>query len=100
VIEIGAEAAHSNVGGEIPVRRGNDAHVDDAKYVVADGLDLVSLDGAKQPWLACLGQLAYLVEEEGSPVSADESPLALAVRAGKRAPPMSEKLALAVGLSG
>lgn len=48
VKEVGTKAARSNLGAQVPVGGGDDAHVHAVHAVGADSLDLALLEHAKQ----------------------------------------------------
>ena len=74
VEEISAEALLHDVGFEVPVGRANDPHIDWDRLGASDTLDLSFLDNAQKLRLCVEGQLANLVEEEGSPLGELEPP--------------------------
>ena len=74
VEEIGAEALLQDLGFQIPVGRANDPYIDRDRPGASDTLDLSFLDDAQQLRLCVEGQLANLVEAEGSTVGELEPP--------------------------
>ena len=79
-VEIGAEAAGGDFGGEVAIGAGDDAHVDRLGADRADRQDLALLQRAEQLGLERERDLGDLVEQQGAAVGGAEQ--ALAVRAG------------------
>src|SRR5690606_2545654 len=79
---------------ERPVRRGDEAHIDRARPVLAQAADRPVLERAEQLRLGGQGEVADLVEEERAAAGRLEEALAVAVGAGERAPGVAEQLAL------
>ena len=94
VVEVLAEAALLHLGGEVAVRRGDDAHVDRDGLVAADALERPLLEHAEELHLHGRRDLADLVEEERAAVGLLEAADAPLVRAGERALLVAEELAL------
>ena len=94
VVEVGAEAARGDLGVQVAVRRGDDAHVDAQAARAADALELALLQHAQQLRLRLERQLADLVEEQRAAVGELEAAAALLDRAGEGALLVAEELAL------
>src|SRR5262249_26338853 len=94
IIEVLPEAALGDLGGEVPVRRRHDPHVDPARPAVADRHDLALLEDAEELRLHRRRHLADLVEEDRALLGGlEESPPVLR-RAGKGPAAMAEELTL------
>ena len=65
-VEVGAEAARVDLGLEVAVGGGDDAHVDGQAARRADALHLAALEHAQELRLQLEGELADLVEEDGA----------------------------------
>ena len=92
--EILAEAPRLDLGLEIAVGRGDDAHVDAVRLHAADALELALLERAQELHLHLERDLADLVEEQRAAVGELEAAGAVADRAGERAALVAEQLAL------
>ena len=79
-VEVGAEAAGGDLGGEIAVGAGDDADVDRLGPDRADRQDLALLQGAQQLGLERERDLGDLVEQQGAAVGGAEQALAVARR--------------------
>ena len=77
VVEVLAEAPGLDLGFEVAVGGGDDAHVDLDGAGAADALQLAFLQHAQQLGLEGGGDLADLVEEQGAAVGLLEAALAL-----------------------
>ena len=77
-VEIGAEAAGGDFGGEIAVGAGDDADVDRLGAVRADRQDFALLQRAQQLGLERERHLGDLVEQQGAAVGGAEQALAVA----------------------
>ena len=75
VVEILAEAPSLDDVVQVPVRRGDDAHVHLAIGVLADAADLAFLEHAEQLDLERERHLADLVEEDGAAVATSKRPV-------------------------
>ena len=93
VEEVFAEAAGLRLGGEIAVRRDDEAHVD-VLGAAAHRLHLARLDGAQDLRLHRERQLADLVDEERALVGLLEVAEPRRMRAGERALRVTEELGL------
>ena len=71
--EIGAEAPVRDLALEVAVGRGQDAHVDLVRRLLADGVELAVLDEAQQLGLHAELHLADLVEEDRAAVGLREA---------------------------
>jgi hypothetical protein len=94
VEEVAAEAAGRDVLRERAVRRRDDAHVDGARFGLADAPDLACFEDAQQLRLLLERKLADLVEEDGAAVRVLERSRTIAGCAGERALHVSEELGL------
>src|SRR4029079_10537470 len=94
VVEVRAETTCGNLGGQIAIRRRDDAHVHAHGLGAADGLELLLLQHAQELHLRIRRKLAHLVEEERAAVGELEASGASVARAGERALHMTEQLAL------
>ena len=94
IVQVGAELPVGDVGLEIARRRGDDAHVDGARGIVADAAHFALLQRAQQLHLQRHGEVAELVEEQRSLVRLLEQPLPLGGRAGECALGVAEQLTL------
>ncbi len=81
-VEVGAEAAGGDLGGEIAIGRGDDAQIDRLGADRADGQDFALLDRAQQLGLQGERDFGDLVEQQGAAVGGAEQ--ALAVRRRRR----------------
>jgi hypothetical protein len=70
--EVAAEEALVDLAGEVAAGGGDDADVDGAVGVAADGLDAALGEDAEELGLEVDGELAELVEEDGAAVGLDE----------------------------
>ena len=98
VEEVGPEPAGADFGGEIPVRRGHDAHVHAADAALPDATQLALLKRAEEPALHGGARVADLVQEERPAVRELEESGTVGVRAGERALRVAEELALDQGI--
>src|SRR5439155_23636286 len=92
------EARPADVGGQIAVRRGHDAHVDATNAAVADAAELAFLEHAEEPALHRGARVADLVQEQGAPVREFEETGPVGVGAGEGALRMPEELTLDQGI--
>ena len=99
VEEVLAEAARLRLGGEVAVRRRDDADVDLDVLRVAEAADRLLLQHAQQLHLEVERQLADLVEEERAAVGLLEEPAAIGV-ASVNAPFLWPKSSLSRRFSG
>ena len=93
VVEVEAEAPVVDLGAQIAVRRGDEAHVDRDLVPSADAAEPAPLERAEQRGLERWRELADLVEEERAAVRALERALVPTVGAGERALLVAEELA-------
>ena len=93
VVEVEPEAAVVDLGAQIAVRRGDEAHVDRDLVAAADAAEAPPLERPEQRRLERGRELADLVEEEGAAVSALERALVTAIGAGERALFVAKELA-------
>ena len=100
VEEVLAEAARLHVGGEVAVRRGDDAHVDLDVLRVAEAPDVLLLQHAQELHLQVERQLADLVEEERAAVGLLEEAAPVGDGVGERALLVAEELATRAGSPG
>ena len=94
VVEVGAEPAGFDVGGEVAVGRRDHADVDGELGAGTDGPDGALLEGAQELGLQAARQLADLVEEDGAAVGLGEQAGAIGAGVGERAAHVAEQLAL------
>src|SRR4051812_4578272 len=94
VVEILAEPALPDLGGEVAVRGGDDAHVDRDRLVAAHALQIALLQHAQELRLDEGRDLADLVEKERAAMRLLEAAHASLVGAGERALLVAEHLAL------
>src|SRR6266852_5584732 len=93
-IEVLAEPAVRDAPLEIPVARGDHAHVHGRRACRPDPVKALVLEDAKQLALVIGTQLADLVEENRPPVRLLEEPLPIADGPAEAAPEVTEHLAL------
>ena len=79
-VEIGAEAAGGDLGGEVAIGRGDDAQVDRLGPGRADRKDLALLQRAQQLGLEGERHFGDLVEQQGAAIGRAEQALAVADR--------------------
>ncbi|MCY1408334.1 hypothetical protein D9M71_236540 [compost metagenome] len=94
MVEIGAEMPVADAVGQVAVGRGDDPHVDVARLVLAQALDLAVLQGTQQLGLQAQRQLADLVEEQRAAVCRLEASATVGGGAGESALDVAEQLAL------
>ena len=92
--EVLAETARRDLGLQVAVRRGDDAHVDLDRLGRADAPDLALLEHAQELHLHLRADLADLVEEERPAVGLLEEAALRGGRARERAPLVPEELTL------
>jgi hypothetical protein len=93
IVEVLAEAALSDFGGEILVGSGDDADADADGEFAAEAVELAFLEDAEELGLGGLGQVAYFIEEEGTGIGEFELAAAEAGGAGKGSLLMAEEFA-------
>ncbi|MCY1355441.1 hypothetical protein D9M69_418610 [compost metagenome] len=98
VVEVGAKAPGAHLFPQPPVGRGDHPHVDVARLVGAQALDLAVLQSAQQLGLDRQRQLADLVEEQRAAVGRLETPWPRLPGAGEGTLGVAEQLALGQGL--
>ena len=94
VIEVLAELAVAHALLEIPVRRGDHAHIDPQRRLAADPVELAFGQHAQQPRLQRQRHVADLIEEQRAAVGLLETAAPLRIRAGERALLVTEQLRL------
>ena len=92
--QVGAKPARRRFGPEVAVGRGNDVHIDLPRLERADALHLAIFHRPQELGLQRERQLAGLVEEERAAVGMFEESDLVLDGAGKRAPHVTEQLAL------
>ena len=97
IVEVFAEGAGFDGGGEIYMGRRDDACFQGARLGFADPLEGPPLDDTQELRLQVAGHVADLVEEDRSVGGCFESTDAVSRGAGKCAAHMAEKLALEEG---
>ena len=93
-IEILAELLPGDALFEVAVGGGDHPHVDPDEPIAAHALEFTLLQHAQELGLDMGRHLADLIEQNGTPVSQLETPLALGQRAGESALFVAEELAL------
>jgi len=93
VEEVFAEGAVGDGRFEVDVGGGEDAGVERAGFIGADGAELVFLEGAEEFDLELEGELADFVEKEGAFAGLGEEAMAVGVGAGEGAFDVAEELA-------
>jgi hypothetical protein len=89
-----AEPAGRDLGAQVLVGGGQDAHVHRDRLAAADALDLARLQRAQQLGLRLRPQVADLVQEERAPAGQLEAAAPPLRRAGEGAPLVAEQLRL------
>src|SRR5260370_743850 len=94
VIEVVAESAARDLGLEVLVSRGHDAHIDRDGLLPADLLKCLLLQNAQHFRLRAHAHVADFIEKESSPVGQLEFSFPLIDRAGERALAIAKELRL------
>ena len=93
VVQVLAEAALADLLLQVPVRGGDDAHVDMKRLLASYALERTLLQDTQYLDLGVLVDLPDLVQEDGASVRKLEAALLLADGTGERALLMTEELA-------
>ncbi len=98
VEEVFAEAPGCNLPEQVPVRRGDEPHIDPDHLLAADAGDLPFLEDAEELHLHPERHLAHLVQKEASPVGLAELSLLPPVGPGEGPLLVAEELRFQQGL--